>query len=216
MSRESRQRGLSRLVSAALGWAGPRVSPRSYFEWLYAREADPWDCSRSDYEAAKYANTLAAVPPVARALEIGCGEGLFTAALAGQVAEIVAVDLSPTAIARTRARCRLLPNVTVRCLDATMDFLPGSFQLIVAAEVLYYLGGGRRYTEVCHRLVDFLDPGGYLLAVNPVARAAGLHAPFTELGMEIVCQDEHRGEGRDYIVALFLKPSTKHAASTLE
>lgn len=216
MSRGSHQRRLSQMFSAALGWAGPRLAPRWDFEWLYARDVDPWACSRSDYEATKYTNTLAAVPPVVRALEIGCGEGLFTVALAERTTEVVAVDLSATATARAGVRCRLFPHVTVQCLDVVIDSVPGSFQLIVTAEVLYYLGGGRRYIEVCQRLVDLIDPGGYLLAVNPVARAAGLHGPFQKMGMEIARQDVHCGQGRDYVVALFRKRDTPRAASPFE
>ena len=56
---------------------------RDYFETLYAGNEDPWDFATSEYEAEKYARSIAALGPTyATAFEIGCSIGVFTERLA--------------------------------------------------------------------------------------------------------------------------------------
>jgi peptidoglycan/xylan/chitin deacetylase (PgdA/CDA1 family) len=71
---------LAQMVDAAL-YNG------SHFESLFATQLDPWRTT-SPYEPAKYEQTLALVRSVriARALEVACAEGHFTAQLAPQAA----------------------------------------------------------------------------------------------------------------------------------
>ena len=55
------------------------LSP-AYFEGVYANSADPWNFETSEYEAAKYADTLACLPRerFTSALEVGCSIGVLT------------------------------------------------------------------------------------------------------------------------------------------
>ena len=52
-----------------------------YFEALYKDKGDPWEFETSAYEAAKYDETLAALPKerFESALEVGCANGVLTA-----------------------------------------------------------------------------------------------------------------------------------------
>ncbi|MDH4135568.1 MAG: glycosyltransferase [Anaerolineae bacterium] len=61
---------------------------RSDLEALFSTQLDPWSTASSPYEPARYEQTLALVRSarIARALELACAEGYFTAQLAPQVA----------------------------------------------------------------------------------------------------------------------------------
>jgi SAM-dependent methyltransferase len=139
-----------------------------YFEQLYRRHDDPWDFETSDYEARKYEATLAAtddLAPIGRALEVGCSIGVLTARLAARCDELVAVDCSPSAVARARERLARMPGVTVehRCVPESVP--PGPFDLIVCSEVLYYWDASL-LRHGLRRLREALAPGGALLAVH--------------------------------------------------
>ena len=72
------------LEQALWGRAEETMTP-AYFDQLYAVDDDPWQLATSDYEQAKYARTLAALPRsrYGSALEVGCSIGVLTTQLAG-------------------------------------------------------------------------------------------------------------------------------------
>lgn len=112
----------------------------AYFEKLYADHGDPWEFETSAYEAAKYDHTLAALPRrrYARALEVGCANGVLTRRLADRCDDLTAVDVSPTALAAARARCADLPHVRFEERRLPGDAPAGPFDLVLLSEVVYY------------------------------------------------------------------------------
>ena len=66
---------------------------------------DFWELETSEYERVRYARTVAVLGGARyrRGLELGCGAGFFTRLLAPHVDQLVAYDISPSAIARARA-----------------------------------------------------------------------------------------------------------------
>ena len=82
--------------------------PPDYFERMFAADADPWRFDISDYEAAKYDHTLSVLQGrrFARGFEVGCANGSLTRRLAGACDRLLAVDVSPTALAAARRRTR--------------------------------------------------------------------------------------------------------------
>ena len=111
-----------------------------YFEALYKDNGDPWDFETSAYEAAKYAETLAALPQprFANALEVGCANGVLTTQLGSRCDALLSVDVSPTALASARARCADQPNVTIEQRRLPDDAPQGIFDLVMLSEVVYY------------------------------------------------------------------------------
>ena len=148
---------------AALPDAGER---QTYWDSLY-RTCDPMSYA-SEYEQLKYRRTLSLLPeaPISRALEVACGEGMFTALLAPRVGQLTACDISRTALSRARARCAAFTNVEYWCADFFDDGLPGIFDLLVCSEVLYYLPDRAELQRVVAKLAAALAPGGRLLTAH--------------------------------------------------
>lgn len=117
----------------------PRLRP-AFFDELYAGDPDPWGFATSEYEAAKYDATIAALEGrrYPRGLEIGCSIGILTERLSQHVDDLLAVDVSTAALAQARARN---PHVRVERREIPEEFPDGRFDLIVCSEVLYYLDG---------------------------------------------------------------------------
>lgn len=116
--------------------------PASHFERLYSERTDPYELGTRWYEKRKYQLTLAALtqPTYRHALEIGCGEGLFTGQLAPRCEALTAIDASPTATRRASTRLGgLRPSVSVATVVVPGDWPTGEFDLVVMSEVGYYL-----------------------------------------------------------------------------
>lgn len=140
---------------------------RDYFESLYSQSKDPWQFETSEYERGKYARTLESLNGrrFQRALEAGASIGVFTAMLAPYCEELLAVDVSERAVAVARERLSGLRHVRVERRTLPEQMPRGSFDLILASEVLYYF----TREEMLAALESFqreLAPGGFLLAVH--------------------------------------------------
>lgn len=137
------------------------------FEALYRANPDPWGFASRPYEAAKYADTLAALKGerFVRALEMGCSIGVFTRALAPFCDALVATDVSPTALAQAKARCADLPHIEFRLAESVTGGLDGTFDLMVLSEVVYYWDD-RDLDAVAAAIRRGLRPRGRLLLVH--------------------------------------------------
>lgn len=176
----------------------------AWFEALFAREGDPWGFETSDYERAKYEDTLAHLPPapIGRALEVGCANGVLTRRLAGRVRELVALDVSATALAAARERCAGL-GVAFVDQRAPREMPAGPFDLLLLSEVVYYWDRA----DVA-RLAEWVRgggvrPGGHLLLVHwtgdtdyPLTADEAVDGLLAELGGAAVEVAERRAEYR--------------------
>jgi LmbE family N-acetylglucosaminyl deacetylase len=142
-----------------------------YFEAIHDRRADPWGFESRWYEQRKRDVTLASLPDESygRGLEIGCSIGVLTDRLAARVDDLLAVDVSGSAV--ERARARLGDRARVEQADVLAAFPPGTFDMVVLSEVGYYFG-----REGLSRVLDSIEaslaPDGVLLACHwrhPVA-----------------------------------------------
>lgn len=137
---------------------------QSIFERLHVAADDPWSVRNSRYERRKREQTLDALPAgrFERAFEPGCSIGELTAALANRCDELLAVDVSATAVRAARARTAALSNVSIQ-QHAVPGWWPSDdFDLIVLSEVCYFLDAdGLR--QLLHKTRDSLRPGGHVL-----------------------------------------------------
>ncbi|MCW6509423.1 class I SAM-dependent methyltransferase [Lichenifustis flavocetrariae] len=139
----------------------------TYFDTLYTVERDPWGFRTSDYERGKYAATLGALSKArySRALEVGCSIGVFTEQLAARCDTLVAIDASEVALAAAREACAGCENVIFEARMVPKDFPPGSFDLIVLSEVIYYLDALDLH-KLAAQCARALLPGGEIVTCH--------------------------------------------------
>jgi SAM-dependent methyltransferase len=149
------------------------ATPDCYFSEWWGRSDDPWDHAGRFYESRKYDLTVASLPRphYRRAFEPGCATGLLTARLAGRVDSVLATDRHQRAVAVAAERCQASPGVAVELRQIPDDWPPGTFDLIVLSEILYYLDVSG-VTEALRQAALTLDPGGHLVAVHYRAEVA--------------------------------------------
>jgi SAM-dependent methyltransferase len=111
----------------------------------------------------------------ARALEIGCGAGAFARMVARLTERLLAIDVSPEAIALATAE----PppgNVAFRVQNAMeLDWRSeGPWDLVIASETWAYLGWTSAFYYVgwlAREIFETTRPGGRLLAVDTISGA---------------------------------------------
>ncbi len=103
-------------------------------------------------------------------LEIGCGPGYYTSAIAERASHVTATDISDEMIRAVRKKTGSAPNVTAGKADANdLPFSSESFDAVVIANVLHAVEDPRR---VLAEIMRVLKPG-----------AAALIICYTDCGM---------------------------------
>jgi ubiquinone/menaquinone biosynthesis C-methylase UbiE len=121
--------------------------------------------ARSSLDAYERFLLQHAPPQMQEALEVGCGTGAFTRALAQRAARVVAIDLSPAMIDLARRRSTDLSNIDYVVADATSMALPErTFDCVASIATLHHLELG----AMLARLAAALRPGGMLLVLDLV------------------------------------------------
>ena len=143
----------------------PTLTPE-FWEEVFATE-DPWQYGVSTYEKWKFELTLSLLPAkrIAQAVELGCAEGHLTAMLAPRVDRLSAIDISPTALTRARARCAGLRNVSFERLNIAEGTLPVKADLFFCSEVLFYLPIPL-LEDLALRISKSLKNGGHVLLAH--------------------------------------------------
>lgn len=180
-----------------------------HFENLYRRKKDPWDYTQSSFEREKYQKTLRAIPDgVESVLEVGSSEGVFTELLLQKGKKVVGIDISETALKRARERLQQYHGqVELRKFNIVKDDnLHTTFDLILASEVLYYLGDKKILLSLEEKFFRLLNENGYLLLVHFYPSGKIIHDTFLERRRFVQIQEEitYHPE-RDYIITLLQK-----------
>jgi protein-L-isoaspartate O-methyltransferase len=161
----------------------------SFFEDLYQKNSDPWQFETSEYEAEKYATTIAALAQSKydNAFEIGGSIGVLTAMLADHCDSLLSIDVSETAQQRAIKRCQDLKNVRFQIMQLPQEYPYEMFDLIMLSEVGYYFCWDD-LDRVQQIIIDRLLPNGHLLLVHWTAKAASypltgdeVHESFLQL-----------------------------------
>lgn len=164
--------------------------PPSFFEALYQANSDPWQFATSEYEANKYAATIAALPKARyqSAFEIGGAIGVLTQQLAQRCEALLSVDVCEIAQAQAIQRCQHLPQVQFELMCVPQQFPEQEFDLILLSEVGYYWCW-EDLRAAQQQILAHLQPGGHLLLVHWTVDADKLpltgdqvHEAFLELG----------------------------------
>lgn len=140
------------------------------FDRLYAGNPDPWNFETSDYERAKYAETLGALDGrrFGQVLELGCSIGVMTAFLAERAERVIGVDIAEAALERARTRCAAFEHVSFQRCSLPGEFPDvgaGSCDAVLVSELLYFLSPADN-AELAASVLRILAPGGIVVLVN--------------------------------------------------
>lgn len=132
----------------------------TYFDALYSDNSDPWQYQTRWYEKRKREMSLAVLPQAEydNAIELGCGNGVFSELLARRCQALLSIDGNAQAVQLAKQRLgesshvrvlqEVIPHVLLGLDDALLQAYPLSdgtlvhkppFDLIIISEILYYL-----------------------------------------------------------------------------
>lgn len=133
---------------------------RDYYEELWQRL--PSRLTPPDLQLRK-AFLRAGVRPGDRALDLGCGDGTFTAQLREAGAAPTGVEVAEAALGRARSGHPEL-EFGLAAIDGPLPFEDGAFDLVWASEVIEHVGDTARWLSEVRRV---LAPTGRLLLTTP-------------------------------------------------
>ncbi len=139
-----------------------RIAPFAETIWSWA---SPSGRARAE-RRARFFVEHGALGPGRRALELGCGTGIFLERVAASGAAIVGLDLSEDLLAKARARMRPFQNVVLARGNAeALPYPEASFDVVYGSSVLHHLDLDAALREA--RRV--LRPGGRIVFAEPNA-----------------------------------------------
>lgn len=127
---------------------------------------DPWRLDDNPFERERHTQLLRlslSNGTVSTGLEIGCAAGAFTEKLAPHCRRLTVIDVMPRAIGRAVQRTKRWSHISWAAIDILQFSTEELFDLIVVAEVLYYLEDMRRMRTAIDKMVKMLAPGGHLI-----------------------------------------------------
>ncbi|RAZ85598.1 SAM-dependent methyltransferase [Mesorhizobium hawassense] len=188
---------------------------------------DPWRLDSNPFEQYRYRQMLRlalAQQPITNALEVGCAAGAFTEKLVPHCQQLTVIDVVPQALDRTRTRLNYPPNVSWIKSDVLEFMADELFDLIVVAEVLYYLGSVDDMRTAVRKLAKLLAPTGHLIFGSAGdanclrwGHVAGAETVIAILDEELVQIERLRCTGpsanEDCLLARYRHPSLNDAAA---
>jgi len=146
--------------SASAGQPIRFAAVKDYYEDLWERL--PADLRPPEFELRRRF-MLSEARPDDRALDLGCGDGVFTGELAGVARSVVGADVADAALSRARGRH---PGLGFHLVPITgpLPFAEHSFDLVWSSEVIEHVADTARWLSEVRRV---LAPSGRLLLTTP-------------------------------------------------
>jgi 2-polyprenyl-3-methyl-5-hydroxy-6-metoxy-1,4-benzoquinol methylase len=167
-----------------------------------AREYDVTAYGDLDAARARINRIVAAMRPSGKVLEIACGTGLWTGALAATASAVTAIDAAPEAIGIARSRVTAA-NVRFEVADMFSWTVPARFDTVFFAFWLSHVPA-TRFEQLWRRLRGIITEHGRVLLVDEHADVRGKEE-YIVGSDEIICRrladgSEHR------LVKVFIRP----------
>lgn len=143
-----------------------KIAPREFWN----RRSQHYDEQSGAAYADAYRKTAECIRPYLtpndRVLDFACGTGLVTLPVAQMAAEVCAIDISDEMVRHLKEKIaeQGVGNVSASCMDLFDESLrPGSFDAVVACNVLLYL---ENRAEVLARIRELLRTEGMFLSAT--------------------------------------------------
>ncbi len=169
---------------------------------VFDRGAERYDRARPRYPR-RLVDELVAALPGSDVLEIGCGTGQLSVALAGRGPRVTALELGPALAARAASHLASYDGCRVINADFEQWRPDRRYDAVVSATAFGWLGDGR-----IGRVADALEPGGLAAIVGTSHVRGGTEAffidvqacyerwdPSTEPGLRLASKHESDGYG---------------------
>lgn len=217
----------------------------TYFDALYSDDSDPWQYQTRWYEKRKRDLCLAVLPQAqySNAIELGCGNGVFSELLARRCQVLTSIDGNNKAVQLAKQRLTdlahvkviqgIIPNVLFTFEETILKAYPLSdlsngspankppFDLIVISEILYYLSPDD-IDEVITWIGQNLAEGGTLLCCHWryaidgfVMTGETVHQRLYEAFGSVNNADDTNNEAR-HKVAFTHPPAFNHQSKTVD
>jgi 2-polyprenyl-3-methyl-5-hydroxy-6-metoxy-1,4-benzoquinol methylase len=149
-------------------------SGSSYHDEIWA--SVPVDRCLDEAAQAWALATVAQAGARPRVLDLGCGDGRISGALAAAGAEVTGLDASEVALERARGAHSDL-QFMLPAEDGSLPFADGSFDVVVCLNVLEHVPDTQRLMSEARRV---MAPGGRIAVAVPFhGRIAGAWSAFT-------------------------------------
>ena len=158
----------------------------------FKRQAAPFSQSLATTDAADVARLVDAIGSAARGriLDVACGPGIVTSALAAVAREVVALDLTPEMLAKARERCAAAGRTNVRFEQGCatdMALETGSFDAVVTRLSFHHF---LEPENVLAEMLRVLKVGG-TLAVADVVSAEDAGKAALQNAIEVLRDPSH-------------------------
>ncbi len=141
---------------------------RHFFDSQAATWADQYTSGLMTDRAPRFIAVLREhVVPGAAVLDLGCGSGDITLAVAAHGWRTTGCDISPNMLAVAAARAGAGAITWVPLLDPTLPFVDGMFDAVYSSSVLEYVEDAVAHLREVARI---LRPGGWYIATVPDMR----------------------------------------------
>jgi ubiquinone/menaquinone biosynthesis C-methylase UbiE len=158
----------------------------------FTKQADAFSTSPATNDEAQVARLLSAIGPLTgrRVLDVACGPGIVTRALAEQAGDVAALDLTPQMLAKARERCAKagLSNVVFHEGSATaLPFADHAFDVVVTRLSFHHFLEPK---IVLAEMLRVLKPDG-IVAVADVVTDEDLEKSELQNAIEIFRDPSH-------------------------
>ena len=154
------------MISSALGRAEREIAHGKLLATADTEAIWGWGTPAGRIRARRRANLISMAARLGhgvRALEVGCGTGVFTELFTQTGATIVAVDISPELLEKAKSRGLPADRVQFLCRRFEECDMYGPFDAVVGSSVLHHLEIRPAFATI-HRL---LEPGGIMAFAEP-------------------------------------------------
>ncbi len=187
-------------MPAARSTDARNIDPQEVTWFDQHHAADWWEPKGSlkalhDINPLRFAYVAGRAHPAAKnVLDVGCGGGILSEALARAGARVTGIDLAESALAAARAH-RDAVGLSIQYCRSTVEAMagemPGGFDIIVCMELLEHVPDPRSILRACRQLAG---PGGdiFLSTINRTWMSAFLVILMAEYVLNIVEKGTHR------------------------